>query len=137
MAVYNTKGKRAVIEILQNNPERQLSVEDIFVSLGENAPGQSSIYRILSSLQKSGEVRREKKESGEGYVYQYAKSLGCNDHFHLKCRACGKVTHLRCHVSDELFLIFSATTASLLTAENPYCTESAKNAWEGCLNELF
>lgn len=102
MAVYNTKGKRAVAEILQNNPDRQLSVGDIFVSLGENAPGQSSIYRILSSLQKSGEVRREKKESGDGYVYQYAESLGCNDHFHLKCRACGKVTHLRCHVSDEL-----------------------------------
>ena len=102
MAVYNTKGKRAVIEILQNNPERQLSVEDIFVSLGENAPGQSSIYRILSSLQKSGEVRREKNEGGDGYLYRYSENLGCDDHFHLKCRVCGKVTHLRCSVSDEL-----------------------------------
>ena len=80
MAVYNTKGKRAVIEILQNNPERQLSVEDIFVSLGKNAPGQSSIYRILSSLQKNGEVRREKNESGDGYLYRYSENLGCDDH---------------------------------------------------------
>ena len=108
MAVYNTKGKRAVIEILQNNPERQLSVEDIFVSLGENAPGQSSIYRILSSLQKSGEVRREKNESGDGYLYQYAENLGCDDHFHLKCRVCDElVAHI---FSDHGFVIDSGST---------------------------
>lgn len=123
MAVYNTKGKRAVIEILQNNPERQLSAEDIFILLGENAPGQSSIYRILSSLQKSGDVRREKNESGEGCVYQYAKSLGCNDHFHLKCSACGKVTHLRCSVSDEL--------VSHILSDHGFVVDSGKSVLYG------
>lgn len=102
MTHYSTKGKRAISELLEQNPDRQLSAEEIFVALGKDAPGQSSVYRILSSMVDSGEARRERRADGEGFLYQYAENLGCDGHFHLKCTECGKVVHLRCTVSDEL-----------------------------------
>ncbi len=102
MAHYSTKGKRAVSAFLEKNSDRELTAEDIFESMGDEAPGQSSIYRILSSLVSDGTVRRERRQSGEGYIYQYAGDLGCDKHFHLKCVGCGKVVHLRCALSDEL-----------------------------------
>jgi len=102
MAHYSTKGKRAVAAFLQKNSDQELTVEDIFASMGDEAPGQSSIYRILSSLVDDGIVRRERKERGEGYLYQYAGNLGCDKHFHLKCVGCGKIVHLHCQISDEL-----------------------------------
>ena len=123
MANYSTKGKRAIIEYLKNNPDRQMSAEDIFASLGENAPGQSSVYRILSSMTKSGEVRRERDEGGDGFVYQYAQNMGCDKHFHLKCVECGKVVHLHCHVSDELI--------SHIYAEHGFMIDSGKTVLYG------
>ena len=102
MAHYNTKGKRTVAALFEKNPDRQLSAEEIFVMLGSDAPGQSSVYRILSSLCDDGSVRRERRSGGEGYIYQYAENLGCDKHFHLKCLVCGKVVHLHCAAMDEL-----------------------------------
>ena len=102
MAHYSTKGKRAVAAFLEQNSDRELTVEDIFASMGDAAPGQSSVYRILSSLVEEGKVRRERRDDGEGYLYQFAGDLGCDRHFHLKCVNCGKVVHLHCTLSDEL-----------------------------------
>lgn len=102
MAVYETKGKRRILSLLAENPDRQMTAEDIFVALGNDAPGQSSVYRILSSLSKTGQVRRSMREGGEGYFYQFAENLGCDKHFHLKCLKCGKTVHLKCQISDEL-----------------------------------
>ena len=49
MAHYSTKGKRLVAALLEKYPEKQMSAEEIFVALGTEAPGQSSVYRILSA----------------------------------------------------------------------------------------
>jgi len=102
MAHYMTKGRRQILALLEENQDKQLTAEDIFIALGKDAPGQSSVYRILSSMVEEGEVRRERSADGDGALYQYAENLGCGDHFHLKCTECGKVVHLRCHLSDEL-----------------------------------
>lgn len=102
MAVYETKGKRKILSLLAEHPDRQMTAEDIFIALGNDAPGQSSVYRILSSLSSTGQVRRERREGGEGYFYQFAENLGCDKHFHLKCSKCGKTVHLKCAISDEL-----------------------------------
>ena len=102
MAHYMTKGRRQILALLEENQDKQLTAEDIFVALGKDAPGQSSVYRILSSMVEEGEVRRERGTDGDGALYQYAENLGCGNHFHLKCTECGKVVHLRCRLSDEL-----------------------------------
>lgn len=102
MAHYMTKGRRQILAFLEKNQDKQLTAEDVFVALGKDAPGQSSVYRILSSLADDGAVRRERRENGEGVLYQYAENLGCDEHFHLKCTECGKVVHLRCDLIDDL-----------------------------------
>ena len=35
-------------------------------------------------------------------MYQYIGETDCRQHFHLKCLSCGKLTHLRCGMSQEL-----------------------------------
>ena len=101
---YHTKGRTCLLEYLKKEAAAApRSAEDIFAALSQmaEAPGQSSVYRMLSSLCEAGEVR--KFRAGAGFVYQYVGAgRTCDHHFHLQCLACGEVTHLECRCSDEI-----------------------------------
>ena len=105
MAVYSTEQKRMLSDILSENRENAYSIEELIGELrkryGENAPGQSTVYRLITRLVEDGEVKRFVKGNGRKFVYQIVDCHGCGSaHLHLKCVGCGKLIHLD-HLSSE------------------------------------
>lgn len=102
---YQTAGRTALVEYLKRvaaAPPR--TADEVYAGLAAegSAPGKSSVYRLLSGLAESGEVRRFRTEDG-GSVYQYVGEDGdCAGHLHLQCLSCGKISHLKCHCSREI-----------------------------------
>ena len=99
---YNTPARRALLNFLKENSDRQLSSKEIsnnFSYLG--APGKSTIYRQLSELCSLGIVRRY-LDDGKPPLYQYIPEDGCDKHFHMRCSECGKLFHLEC---NEMFSV--------------------------------
>ena len=107
MAVYSTEQKRMLSDILSENRENAYSIEELIGELrkryGEGAPGQSTVYRLITRLVEDGEVKRFVKGNGRKFVYQIVDCHGCGSaHLHLKCVGCGKLIHLDHMASEEL-----------------------------------
>ena len=98
---YDTEGRRALIEFLSHNPDRQFTVSDLCRAVnGGEGIGQSSIYRRLNELCNDEIVRKFYNESRNRALYQYVgSSCDCSRHFHEKCLRCGALHHLECDVS--------------------------------------
>lgn len=105
---YQTTGRKKLISFLLQHPDTQFTVDELHTAMqadgADHAPqgGKSSLYRQLSQLCDEGCVRKYRGEHQASFVYQYMSHGDCSHHFHLKCVVCGQLTHLECHVSDEL-----------------------------------
>ncbi len=92
---YQTAGKKWLLNFLQKNANTAFTIEEITARLdGNDAPGKSTVYRLLPQLVDAGLVKRFAKEHSRQFMYQ---AVGCahhNDHLHLKCTDCGKILHL-------------------------------------------
>ncbi|MBE6595893.1 MAG: transcriptional repressor [Ruminococcaceae bacterium] len=104
---YQTVGRAALIRYLKRVCEAPpQTADEIYAGLSVegDAPGKSSVYRILSALAASGEVRRSRSDAEHGgFVYQYVGAAGgCDGHLHLQCLVCGRISHLKCHCSTEI-----------------------------------
>jgi len=106
MAVYSTEQKRMLSDILSENRENAYSIEELIGELrkryGEDAPGQSTVYRLITRLVEEGKVKRFVKGNGRRFVYQIMDCHGCGSHLHLKCIGCGRLIHLDGSASSEL-----------------------------------
>ncbi|MCQ2436626.1 MAG: transcriptional repressor [Clostridia bacterium] len=101
MSKYNTNGKQMILDMMAKSPDELYTAEMICSSLGENAPGQSTGYRLLSSLCECGSIKKF-RDDGEGFVYGYVGDRDCKNHFHIKCTECGRIIHLECVMGHEL-----------------------------------
>ncbi len=101
--VYNTGGRRELIEFLSQNPDRQFTTEELCLAVnGDTAHGKSSVYRHLTSLCQDEIVRKFRSEERNCSVYQYVGDrCDCGKHFHEKCLRCGQISHLDCTDSIE------------------------------------
>ena len=114
---YQTPARRALLDFFAANPDRQFTAEQLCTLLcdasdrrGGGSPkgefvGKSTVYRQLSRLCTEGLLRRFEDIAPDGsavHVYQYLPSEGCEQHFHLKCLCCGRVSHLDCTEADAL-----------------------------------
>ena len=106
---YQTEGRKKLLSFLVSHPDTQFTVDQLHTAMGEGTEGEtsttggkSSLYRQLSRLCDEGCVRKYRADHQSSFVYQYMSSGDCCHHFHLKCVVCGRLTHLECHVSDEL-----------------------------------
>ena len=101
--IYNTGGRRELIEFLSQNPDRQFTAEELCHAVNGNSErGKSSVYRHLSGLCHDEVVRKFHSEERSRYVYQYiGEHCDCGKHFHEKCLRCGKLCHLDCADSVE------------------------------------
>lgn len=92
---YQTAGKKWLLTFLQQHGDTAFTIEEIISHLsGKDAPGKSTLYRLLPQLVEAGLVKRFAKEHSRQFVYQ---AVGCthhDDHLHLKCTDCGKILHL-------------------------------------------
>ena len=98
MAGYLTAQKRILLSFLKKNSERSFTVEEIAegikVDMPLNAPGKSTVYRLMTAFVEDGTVRRFVKGKSRRFVYQIVKSENCNFHLHLRCTKCSKLVHL-------------------------------------------
>ena len=93
---YNTSQKRAILDYFEANPNKQVSIEQIFDSVKAKT-GKSTVYRLVNSFVKEGLIRRLRDEVNMQIVYQLLKADDdCASHFHMKCLNCGKIFHLKC-----------------------------------------
>ena len=103
---YNTAGRAKLIAYLAaHTADTPQSAESIYAGLARegDAPGYSSVYRLLSVLAQEGRVRRLRAPApARGYLYQYTDAHACHAHFHLHCLSCGTVTHLECDCGEEI-----------------------------------
>ncbi len=97
MAHYSTRARRQIIEFLNTDPDRGYTAEELASALqrryGEQAPGKSSVYRLLSQLAEEELLHRYEEEGSKRSCYRIAGSH-CHEHLHLKCLDCGKLMHM-------------------------------------------
>ena len=108
MACYNTEQKKMLTNFLQENKDKAYTIEELAEALkalhGDNAPGKSTVYRLIPHLSDEGLVRRIPKKRGRGFLYQAVESEKCRGHLHLRCVSCGRLLHLDDSLSDELLI---------------------------------
>ncbi|OON98254.1 MAG: hypothetical protein ATN36_01090 [Epulopiscium sp. Nele67-Bin005] len=90
---YNTINRKIVLDFLQDNSDRFISIGDIcneFERCGRSI-NISTVYRLMDKLIKEGVITRhiEDKKSYFRFV-----SEQCSSHLHMKCSVCGIVRHL-------------------------------------------
>ena len=96
---YNTAGKQQIVAFLSKHREHDFTIEQIVdgLSASDDAPGKSTVYRIIGRLLESGEIRRFESKQNSNFVYQYVeRTPECEHHFHLKCVKCGRLMHMDC-----------------------------------------
>ena len=102
LAEYKTRQKEILLEFLRTLKDRPMSVDEIWggVSSNPDAPGKSTVYRLINRLCDEGEVKRF--EEGKRFFYQLAGGEDCHHHLHLKCTGCGKLLHMDHDESEKL-----------------------------------
>ena len=95
MAHYNTAQRDILLKLLEQYAGKALSIGEILKLLEKtpDAPGKSTVYRLISSFEKEGLVLRHALSKGRGYAYTLSRD-NCNEHLHLKCSSCQKIEHL-------------------------------------------
>ena len=104
-STYNTKQKRSILQLLENNKNRQLSCDEITEMLKNNGTpvGKTTVYRYLDSLEKNGQVRKYTDSDSKTSSFQYIDShLNCQEHMHLRCLRCGGLVHLGCDFMSDV-----------------------------------
>ena len=101
---YNTEQKKAILDLLSANPERQFTAEEIAEALS-GAVGVSTVYRRMPDLVKGGEVKRF--EVGRKSVYQAVTCAHRAEHLHMKCSECGRLLHLSHELSEQIASLVS------------------------------
>ena len=124
---YNTVGREKLIAFLRENAaETPKGAQEIWAGLAARgeAPGYSSVYRLLSCLASEGMVRRLRAPApAKGFLFQYSDAHACHAHFHLHCLSCGEVTHLECGCGEEI--------SAHLLREHGFSTDCGRSVFYG------
>lgn len=89
----NTKQKKMIIDYLEKNRNKHLTINEIVDGL-ESKIGTTTVYRKINELIEEGMVNKIPITNTQGYCYQYVhKNEECKNHYHLVCKDCEKVTH--------------------------------------------
>lgn len=103
---YNTRQRNEILEFLKNNPDKNLSVDDIALALTTAGikVGKTTVYRFMDKLASEGRVRKYSLENSKSAYYEYCKDAdGCLNHYHFKCTNCGHLLHVDCAMLDDVF----------------------------------
>lgn len=92
---YKTEQRKVITEYLIENKDKFINAEEILQYMKRNNQivGLTTIYRFLNLLEENNNVRTEIRNHTK--YYQYITNE-CQNHFHLKCKICGKTMHLNC-----------------------------------------
>ena len=95
-----TRQRRAIWDVLSDDPGRHLSAEEVVALVRERLPGvnTSTVYRTLDRLADDGLVLRTDLGAGRAY-YEPARG---HAHHHVVCERCGAVEHLHAEALGDL-----------------------------------
>ena len=98
---YKTGQRKIIEEYLINNKDKFVSVDEVleYMKSHNQVVGLTTIYRFLKLLEENNCVRTEVKDHTKYYQYIIEE---CNNHFHLKCKKCGKIIHLHCEEFENV-----------------------------------
>lgn len=102
MRAYATEQRQRLLRFLKEQPDRQLSVEEMAEALQDEGISLSSVYRNIKQMVESGDVVRRAMDGSRKFGYQYVGDAACQSHLHLKCEHCGKLIHADESVSKAL-----------------------------------
>ena len=106
MAEYVTEQKKILQRILEENKDRAYTVDELVCimkdSYGNDAPGKSTVYRLMTHLSEEGKVKKFARPDTRKAAYQIIIGEHCDCHLHLKCLDCGKLLHLDEEISDKV-----------------------------------
>lgn len=108
MARYQTIQKKMLLEFMKLHNDKAFSVHELSEGLKDEMtedaiPGESTIYRLMSTLVEEGLVKRFVKGNSRQFLYQMICGEHCDRHLHLKCSECGKLYHMDEEESEEIF----------------------------------
>ncbi|MCX7750742.1 MAG: transcriptional repressor [Candidatus Bipolaricaulota bacterium] len=86
--LHVTGPRRAVVEAVFALP-RHFEAADLWAAVRGTVSSAATVYRTLDLLEEAGLIRRV--SFGEAHAH-YEHVLGREDHGHLVCRRCGRVT---------------------------------------------
>ena len=98
---YITGKRDSIIKYLSENALYSHTLPEICSAVLNGEKGKSTVYRIISELCQEGRVRKISDEKTRHCSYQYVGGH-CLEHFHLKCKECGRLIHLDCDITGEL-----------------------------------
>lgn len=115
---HRSRQRELLLQFLRDHSDRALTAADCTAGLrdqlGEQqAPGQSTVYRLLNQLSSDGIVKRLPRAGAMPQRYQMDGHQDCHGSLHLKCQGCGSLDHL----DDELEGQLSREIAALLHFE--------------------
>ena len=97
---YNTRALSLVLDCLKANEGTPLSAEEItekLLSRGEQI-GKTTVYRNLEKLLKKELIGSYKNDNTTRYCFCGER----DEHIHIICQGCGKLSHLECSHIREL-----------------------------------
>ena len=99
MAGYQSEQSKLLMSFLRRHSETPMTIEEISEQIHteektKNAPGTSTVYRLVKKAVAEGKVKRFVSGNSRKVVYQFASREDCHAHLHLKCSACGKLLHM-------------------------------------------
>ena len=137
MSTYNTEQKKQLIDFMTRHAQTAFSADEtakgLEEELGENAPGKSTVYRLLSRLCEEGKVKRFTERGERQSYYQIVAGKHCDRHLHLKCMSCGKLLHMSDEESEKLLGEVLSASEFFVDRENTVlygrCAECADCEW--------
>lgn len=101
---YKTEPSIELREFLKRHPHDYFTVKQIESEILENngKASVSTIYRHLSKLVATGEVKKIYHLNDDEALYRYSGDEACMNEIHVICSSCGKMFHLKHNISDYL-----------------------------------
>ena len=103
---YKTKGKKAIIDYIENQGDKSFTVKQLVNYLEENniVINITTVYRFLNKLQHERFLIKYISNDGKEAYFQYVnQNESCFDHLHIQCIKCGQTTHLNCEFMHTLY----------------------------------
>ena len=91
---YNTEKRERILKLFASSENLTYTAEEVSSLILEDGRGKSTVYRLLSKLEAEGILRKISNDETGIFEYQYINRGKCAEHFHLKCKSCGKLIHL-------------------------------------------
>lgn len=123
MKEYMTRQRAQVLALLQGDPARDFSAEELAERLQGSGVNRSTVYRNLDKLAQNGMVLQKISADGTRKVYRYNAAYGCAGHLHLVCARCGRVVHLEHGLTEDI--------SSLLQRESGFCMDAESTVIRG------